>query len=102
MIATRFIQRAAMTAAQKTGATLATRVATSIASTFTGYIIQSNIIKAKGAKLNKRIQDGEEISEKEIKTAQTEAFASAAVVSGVCSGVGLITNNAIANIIKGL
>ena len=36
MLVTTFIQRAAMTAAQKTGATLATRVVTSAAAAFAG------------------------------------------------------------------
>lgn len=102
MIITRIVQRAAMTAAQKTGATLATRVVTSAAATFAGCIVQSKIMKAKSAQLQERVNNGEDITEQDVKNAQTQAFTSAAVATGVCSGAGLIANNAIVNVIKGL
>ena len=102
MLVTRFIQRAAMTAAQKTGATLATRVVTSAAATFAGCVVQSKIMKSKSAQLQEKVNNGEEVSEQDIKTAQNQAFTSAAIATGVCSGAGLIANNAIANAIRGL
>ena len=102
MLVTTFIQRAAMTAAQKTGAALATRVVTSAAATFVGCVIQSKIMKSKSDQLQEKVNNGEEISEQDIKTAQNQAFTSAAIATGVCSGAGLIANNAIANVIRGL
>lgn len=96
------IQRAAMTAAQKAGATLATRVVTSVAATFAGCVVQSNIMKSKNAQLQERVDNGEEITEHDIKTVQNQAFTSAAIATGICSGAGLVANNAIANMIKNI
>ena len=96
------IQRVAMSAAQKTGATLASRIVTSAAASFAGCVVQSKIMKSKSNKLQERLNSGEEITEQDVKTAQNQAFTSAAIATGVCSGVGFVANNAITNGICGI
>ncbi len=100
------ISRVAMSAAQKAGATVATKVATSAAATFAGCLLQMQIIKAEQAKLQEKAkaanEKGEILSQDEITKAQTKAFGEAAVASGAVAGVGLVANNAIANAIRSL
>lgn len=100
------ISRAAMTAAQKAGATVATKVATSAAATFIGCLVQMKIIQKEQENLQKKVTtanvNGEIVSPEEINKAQTKAFGEAAVASGAIAGAGLVLNNYAANVIKTL
>ena len=88
------ILRVAMTASQKTVATVATKVATSAGATLASCLFQNRLIRT----ANKNIAD--EPTEENVRKEQGKVAYKSALGAGICGGVGLVAFNAISNVIK--
>ncbi len=92
----------AMNAAQKTAATVATKVVTSAVATYVGCAVQNEIMKQKQQEFETKAAQGITLTVEDIATHKKEVFVSAAVATGVCAGVGMIANNIICDAINSL
>lgn len=95
------IVRVAITAAQKSGAKVASKVGTTIASSLAGYAVQSTLTKSQTKKVQ-ALADSGNLSEKDIKNANAKVILGSAVGAGVCAGIGMVANNGINNYIDTL